>query len=347
VIAPWNAPVTLAWIPMLGMLAAGNRVVIKPAEITPNVAIVVRRLCHKYLPGLVWVEEGAREAAERLIDEGADHLVFTGSGEVGKLVMARCAQTLTPVTLELGGKSPMFVDRGLNDAMLGDVVREVLELKVYKTGQFCCAHDYALVHRDIFEAFCEKLKAAIEGLGEKRHVIMIGQRQYAGVKSKLDEAVSAGAVCLPPLEGSNVPDDTNMTLPFTALLQTPASSSVLTSEIFGPILPIIQVESVQDAIDTVNHVPTGTPLISYCYSSDAASAEAFEMGTSSGMLVVNGGPQRLMANYHVAFGGAGPSGTGVHMWGRRALAEFSHSRHICTAKNGFAKSFFSGPPPKS
>jgi acyl-CoA reductase-like NAD-dependent aldehyde dehydrogenase len=98
VIAPWNAPVTLAWVPMLGMIAAGNRVVIKPAEVTPNVAIVIRRLCHKYLPGLVWVEEGAREAAERLMDEGADHLVFTGSGEVGKLVMARCARTLTPLT---------------------------------------------------------------------------------------------------------------------------------------------------------------------------------------------------------------------------------------------------------
>jgi hypothetical protein len=149
VIAPWNAPVTLAWVPMLGMIAAGNRVVIKPAEVTPNVAIVIRRLCHKYLPGLVWVEEGAREAAERLMDEGADHLVFTGSGEVGKLVMARCARTLTPVTLELGGKSPMFVDNGLSDAMLKDVVREILELKVYKTGQFCCAHDYALIHRDI------------------------------------------------------------------------------------------------------------------------------------------------------------------------------------------------------
>merc|ERR1712232_878585 len=93
VIAPWNAPVTLAWIPMLGMIAAGNRVVIKPAEITPTVAKALRKLCHKYLHGLVWVEEGGREAAERIIDEGADHLVFTGSGVVGKLVMARCAQT--------------------------------------------------------------------------------------------------------------------------------------------------------------------------------------------------------------------------------------------------------------
>lgn len=345
VIAPWNAPVTLAWMPMLGMIAAGNRVVIKPAEITPNVSAMLRRVTHKYLHGLVRVEEGGRETAEALIDEGADHLVFTGSGEVGKIVMARCARTLTPVTLELGGKSPMFVDSGLSDAMLRDVVREILELKVYKTGQFCCAHDYAMVHCDIFDAFCERLRAAVEGLGDKRNVMLIASRHYHSVKGKLEEAVAAGASCLPPLGGAYKPDDEGMTLPFTALLETPASASVLTSEIFGPILPIVKVSNVQEAVEMVSGHPTGTPLIAYCYSSDAGTVEAFEAGTRSGQLAVNGGPQRLQSNYNVAFGGHGPSGTGVHMWGRRALMEFTHFRHVYKPKGGgFAKSFFSGPP---
>jgi acyl-CoA reductase-like NAD-dependent aldehyde dehydrogenase len=174
---------------------------------------------------------------------------------------------------------------------------------------------------------------------------MIGQRHYESVKAKLDEALAGGASCLPPFDGTCKPNDSDMTLPFTALLETAASSSVFSTEIFGPILPIVQVDNVQEAIEMVRRVPTGTPLISYCYSSDAASAEAFEAGTSSGMLVVNGGPQRIQANYNVAFGGAGASGFGVHMWGRRALEEFSHTRHVCIAKDGgFAKSFFSGPP---
>merc|ERR1712137_914022 len=142
----------------------------------------------------------------------------------------------------------MFVDSGLSDAMLGDVVREVLELKVYKTGQFCCAHDYALVHRDIFKAFCERLQAAIEGLGEKRNVVMIGQRHYNGVKAKLEEALAAGASCIPPLQGPYQPNDGEMTLPFTALLETPDNSSVLMTEVFGPILPILQIDNVQQAV---------------------------------------------------------------------------------------------------
>merc|ERR1719230_2197956 len=112
-ISPWNAPVQLSLIPMLGMLAAGNHVVIKPPDLVPNISALLRRLVQKYLHGYVWVEEGGKEAVERVIDEGSDRVVFTGGGEIAKQVAARCALNLTPVSLELGGKSPVFIDGDL------------------------------------------------------------------------------------------------------------------------------------------------------------------------------------------------------------------------------------------
>jgi len=340
-ISPWNAPVQLSLMPVMAMLAAGNHAVIKPPELVPNVSALLRRLVQKYLHGYVWVEEGNRFAVERLIDEEADHLIFTGGGEIAKHVAARCAQYLTPYTLELGGKSPVFFDKSLSEPMLDAGVREIMELKVFKTGQFCCAHDYALVHEDIYDRFLEKFKAAVESLGEKRHVPLIGRRQYEGIKRKLDDA--ADAARLPPLEGSYVPDEERLTVPFTLLLEPALDELVLTQEIFGPLLPVVKVKSVDEAVDLVSG-PRAKPLIAYCYSENDAVVDAFQSRTTSGNLAINAGPQRMHANFNAGFGGIGPSGSGVSMWGREALREFSNRRSVIKAKNGFAQSYFSGPP---
>lgn len=342
-VVPWNAPITLALIPMMGMITAGNKVAVKMPELVPAVAAEFRRLIDKYLKGLVWVEEGGREACERLIDEGADHLLFTGGAEIAKSVAARCAQVLTPVTLELGGKSPVFFDENLGP-LLDSGIREIMELKVTKTGQFCCAHDYALVHASIYDEFVAKLRAAVEALGERRHVMLIGRRHYEAVKQKFLEG---DAERVPPVEGAFVPDDAKMTLPFTCLLQPPLNSSCMTQEIFGPVLPIIKVESVDEAIATVNAIPTGKPLIAYCYSTSAESIDKFVNETSSGNLAINSGPQRLQMNFNVGFGGIGQSGSGRGFWGKEALREFSNRKTIIKAKDGkFAQSYFSGPPSK-
>lgn len=343
-IAPWNAPVTLALIPALGMLAAGNHVVIKPADLTPEVATVLTKLCNKYLAGYVLVQEGGKEAVENLIDEGADHLVFTGSGEIGKIVAARCARTLTPVTLELGGKSPVFIDQGLSEDMLDAAVREILETKVAKTGQFCCAHDYALVHENIFDAFVARFQASVQALGPRRNITMIGRRHYEQVKGKLESAGANVQYC-PPFTDEAKPSDEAMTLPFTGLLNTAPDSDVWTTEIFGPVMPILKVSDASEAIVFINRVITGKPLIAYCYSEDSGNVEEFLHKISAGNIAINSGPQRLQLNYHCAFGGIGPSGSGVHMWGREALREFSNRKHVIRAKGGFAKSWFSGPPP--
>lgn len=344
-VSPWNAPVQLSVIPMLGMLASGNHVVIKPPDLVPHVSALLRQLVQRYLDGYVWVEEGGKEAVERLIDEGADHLVFTGGGEIAKVVAARCAKHLTPMTLELGGKSPVYFDCSLEGAMLDDAVREILELKVFKTGQFCCAHDYALVHTGLWDTFCQKFEAAVRAVGEKRHVALIGPRQYASLKEKIAEMSSHNVPCIPPMEGDMVPDDKAMTIPFSGFLQPPLSSHFMREEIFAPALPILKVADHNEAIDIINKMATGKPLIAYCYSKDMQVVQDFIARTSSGNVAVNSGPQRMLMNFNCAFGGCGPSGMGVSFWGREALREFSNRKHVLLAKDGFAKSFFSGPPP--
>jgi len=319
-------------------------VVIKPSEATPKSSEVLRMLCSKYLPGLVWVEQGGKEAVERLIDEGADHLVFTGGGQVAKLIAARAAKTLTPVTLELGGKSPVFIDGSLDDSMLQSAVAEVLVTKQAFSGQFCQSHDYVLVHEAVYDSFCAKLKAAIENMGDGRNVPLVNKRHYDRVKALLP---NHGLQCLPPMEGSFTPDDASMTLPVTAILEPPASSPVMQEEIFGPWLPVQKVTGVDDAITRVNANPQGRPLVLYCYSQDPNTIDIFLSKTSSGNVAINAGPQRLLSNYHVGFGGVGESGCGVSLWGKEAFREFSNRKHVVRAKEGFAQSFFGRPPPQS
>merc|ERR1712232_973973 len=136
-----------------------------------------------------------------------------------------------------------------------------------------------------------------------------------------------------------------MSIPMTCLLDLPLDCALMTEEIFGPLLPVVKVKDVSEAIEVVKQRPTGKPLIAYCYSQNPATADAFIAGTRSGNVAVNSGPQRMLANTDVAFGGVGNSGSGVSLWGTECMQEFTNRKHIIRGKNGFAKSFFSGPPP--
>jgi len=228
--------------------------------------------------------------------------------------------------------------------MFDAAVREIIETKVYKTGQFCCSHDYALVHQDAYEEFMRIFKQKVAEAGDKRNVHLIARRQYSGLKAKWE---ATGGKCFPPME-PYAPDDAKMSFPMSALLDPPLDSDFLTNEIFGPVLPVLKVTGVEDAIARVQSMPTGKPLIAYCYSSDTAAIDAFIEKTSSGNVAVNSGPQRILSNTRVGFGGIGHSGMGVSMWGCQALREFSNRKHVIRPKQGeFAKSYFSGPPPPS
>lgn len=369
-ITPWNAPATISLANAISMLAAGNHVVIKPPELVPTVSAVLRRLCQRpamskyfpvgfyrtaallsrafwliwigrYLSGYVWVEEGGKEVVERLIDEGADHVSFTGGGEIAKIVAARCGQMLTPMTLELGGKSPAFVDAGLDEGMLRSIVQEILETKVFKTGQFCCAHDYVLIHESVLSAFCRVFKAMVEDLGAKRNVRMLGRKQYNNMTRLFQDCQ---AECIPPISDKYGFNDEAMSVPMTGILAPARDRAVLQQEIFGPLLPILPVRDVQEAICIINAVAT-KPLIAYCYTQEGQVEAEFVNNVPAGNIAVNGGPMRMISNYAANFGGTGPSGMGAGFWGRDGLKEFSNRKHVMCGRNGFARSFFSGPPP--
>eukprot|EP00439_Symbiodinium_sp_Y106_P080293 s505_g19.t1 len=339
-ITPWNAPATITLANAVSMLAAGNHVVIKPPELVPTISAVLRRLCQRYLSGYVWVEEGGKEVVERLIDEGADHVSFTGGGEIAKLVAARCGQMLTPMTLELGGKSPAFVDAGLDEGMLRSIVQEILETKVFKTGQFCCAHDYVLIHESVLSAFCRVFKVMVEGLGAKRNVRMLGRKQYNSMTRLFQDCQ---AECIPPVSDEHGFNNEAMSVPMTGILAPARDRAVLQQEIFGPLLPILPVRDVQEAICIINAVAT-KPLIAYCYTQDRQVEAEFINNVPAGNIAVNGGPMRMISNYAANFGGTGPSGMGAGFWGRDGLKEFSNRKHVMCGRNGFARSFFSGPP---
>ncbi|CAE7546173.1 aldH1 [Symbiodinium pilosum] len=308
--------------PAVSMLAAGNHVVIKPPELVPNVSAAVRRLC-RYLSGYVWVEEGGK-VVERLISERADHLVFTGGGEIAKIVAARCGQVLTPVTLELGGKSPAFVDEGLDEEMLRSIVQEIFETKVYKTGQFCCAHDYVLIHDSIFSEFCHVFKAMVEDLGSRRNVQMLGQKQYETMRRLIKDCQ---AELIPPMGGEFDFHDEAMSVPMTGIISPSRERAVFQQEIFGPLLPIVRVRDVKEAIRIINQV-AAKPLIAYCYTKDRSRQLEFINHVPAGNIAVNGGPMRLISNYAASIGGTGPSGTGASFWGRDGLKEFSNRKHV-------------------
>jgi len=186
------------------------------------------------------------------------------------------------------------------------------------------------------------MKTAIEALGEKRHVCLLGARQYGALKDKWNATKGKP---FPWTESTSMSDE-RMSFPFAALLDLPMDDPFLQAEIFAPVLPVLKVAGIEEAIDRVNSMATGKPLIAYCYSEDATAADTFTATTSSGNVAINSGPQRMLANFSVGFGGVGASGSGASFWGKEAMAEFTNKKHIIRPKQGqFAKSYFSGPPP--
>merc|ERR1711990_209138 len=212
-IAPWNAPVLLSVLPCLGALAAGNTCVIKPPEAAPATSALLREIiAEKMSPEAVTVIEGGPAVCEGLIDLGFDHIMFTGGTSIGKLVMARAARTLTPVTLELGGKNPVMIDE-MGDGMLNAAVTELVQTKTYFAGEFCQCHDVVLVVDSMWDKFMAALEAGITGLGERRMVRMIHAKHFARVKQMLESHNGTAVPPLPPI------DDEKLSLPVTAIVQ--------------------------------------------------------------------------------------------------------------------------------
>lgn len=339
-IAPWNAPVLLSILPCLGALAAGNCCVIKPPDAAASVSKLLAELvAQKLSPEAVTVVEGGAPETGALIDLGFDHIMFTGGTSIGKIIMARAAKTLTPVTLELGGKNPVFIDE-MDDGLLGASVKEIVGTKMYFAGEFCQCHDIILVHTAMWDRFMSALKGGIEALGDKRMVRMIHAKHYERVKKMLTDHKGTNAPEAPPC------DDAGLLLPITAVIEPQESDPIMQDEVFGPFWPVLRVASVEEAMQRANTIVTGKPLVSYYYGQSEANMNSWIAGTSSGSLAINSGPMRMQGNFNAAIHGVGNSGMGgASIWGQHVFDTFSHSKHVVRPKQGaFAGSVWGAGP---
>lgn len=319
VIAPWNYPVQLLIGPAAAAISAGNTVVVKPSELAPSVATVLGELLARHIgDGSIEVVQGGVEETTVLLEQRFDHILYTGNGRVARVVMEAAAKHLTPVTLELGGKSPAIVAA---DADVGAAARRIAWGKFLNAGQTCIAPDHVLVDRSVEAPFTDALVAAIgEFYGSDPRVSPDYARIVnAGHLRRIEKYVDEGDV----VTGGVVDADDLYVAP-TVLRNVAAGASVMTDEIFGPVLPVVAVDDVDEAIAHVN--ANDKPLALYVFSRSRSTTQRVLSSTSSGGACVNHVVYQVAAP-QLPFGGVGPSGMGAYH-GRAGFETFSHRRSV-------------------
>ncbi len=321
IIVPWNYPLFLAASPMAGALVAGNRVMVKMSEYTPAFSELFARLCAQYFqPEEVAVVTGGPEVAAAFSEIPFDHLLFTGSTAVGRRVMAAAAPNLTPVTLELGGKSPTVVAPGYPVAK---AATRILAGKLLNAGQTCVAPDYVLVPRTELEGFVTAARAQAQrmfpsGLADSDFCSVIHARHYQRLTGYLEQAQQAG-VRVEPLFSGAARDDARHRLAPALLIDPPPRLDVMSEEIFGPLLPVLPYDTVDEALARINAAPR--PLALYWFDDDAGRTSDALRRTHAGGVCVNETMVHV-AQEELPFGGIGPSGMG-HYHGRHGFETFS------------------------
>ena len=324
-ISPWNFPIECALVMVNDMLAAGNRVIIKTSELAPATAEVVREAVASHFDAdLLAVATGGVELARYFSSLPWDHLVYTGSTEVGRLVMQAAARNLTPVTLEMGGKNPaIFAEDGLEPGLM----ERFLYFRVFKGGQVCTSPDYALVPNAHLHQWVELAKSAWSGLypsyvGHPDATGAINERHFSRVLGYVEEARQRGVEVI-SLNGDQ-PDPERRQIPMYVLIDPPEDLQCMTQEIFGPVTPVKTYADLDEAIAYVNARPR--PLAAYLVTrSDAAAERVAAQIVSGGMGVNVFGFQA--ATPALPFGGVGPSGAGCHS-GYEGFLNYSHSKSI-------------------
>ncbi|MGW5498669.1 aldehyde dehydrogenase family protein [Streptomyces olivaceoviridis] len=319
VIAPWNYPAQLLLAPMVGALASGNAVLAKPSELAPATSAVLAELVPAYLDtDAVAVVEGGVPETTALLAERFDHIFYTGNGTVGRIVMRAAAEHLTPVTLELGGKSPVFVDRGTD---LETVADRLARGKFLNAGQTCVAPDYVLTDPETATALEAALVRAVEGLfgadpqRSEEYGRIVNERHFDRLSALLD----SGRVVV-----GGVGDRATKYLAPTVLADVDPESPVMREEIFGPILPIVTVPGLDEAIDFIND--RDKPLALYVFSESDETRDRIAAETSSGGLG-HGLPLAHLTVSDLPFGGVGESGMGSYH-GRYSIETFSHRKAV-------------------
>ena len=318
IIGAWNFPFYLTLGPLVGAIAAGNTVVLKPSEIAPASSRLMVELVEKYLDtSAIAVVEGDGLVSQELIAQGLDRIMFTGGTEIGKKIMAAAAEHLTPVTLELGGKSPVIVAA---DADINVAAQRIAFAKVVNSGQICVAPDYVVAEKPIRDELVTKIRDAIVAFtaDDADGLPIVSERQFNRLSGYLGtggDVVTGG--------GTN---PARLTMQPTVVVDPPLDAPVMTEEIFGPILPVITVDSLDDAIAFVNARPK--PLAAYLFTKAKAVRERFIREVPAGGMLVN----HLIFQVSTArlpFGGVGPSGMGAYH-GRYGFLEFSHAKSVMT-----------------
>ena len=319
VMSPWNYPFMLTMDPLIGALAAGNCCVLKPSAYAPATAEVIGKIAEAcFAPEYVAVVQGGRAENQALLDEKFDYIFFTGGMTVGREVMRKAAEHLTPVSLELGGKSPCVVDK---TAKLDLAARRIAFGKLLNCGQTCVAPDYVLIDRAVKDEFIALLKkhlAAMIGdqaLANDAYVHMISKRHYDRVMGLIDPDK---AVC------GGKGDETTLRIEPTVMDNVTAEDPVMQEEIFGPVLPVIAVDDMDEAVRFVNSRPH--PLALYLFTEDRAVQRRFLDGVPFGGGCINDVMIHL-ATSRMGFGGVGESGMGSYH-GKKSFETFSHEKSI-------------------
>lgn len=344
-IVPWNFPFDLSVGPMVDMLAAGNRVIVKPSEFTPRCAdLLAEMVAATFDPDLVTVAVGGLELARAFSSMPWDHLLYTGSPNVGRQVMQAAAANLTPVTLELGGKCPAIMTPGSVTALN---VESVIGTKLVKNGQMCVSVDYALVPRDDLEAFVAHARSYMDRAAPNysRGVEctgMISDRHLQRIEDMLAEA-SDRQCRIVTLEDDGRVDRETRRMPISLVIDPAADLRIMQEEIFGPILPVVPYDDLDPALDAINDGER--PLGLYVFGDDVALTDHVLASTHSGGAAVNTcAIQSALPS--MGFGGSGMSGMGRHH-GIEGFREFSNPRGVVVRGEGDLMDVFYPPYAKA
>src|SRR5690606_13931400 len=340
--SPWNYPFNLAIGPLISALAAGCPAILKPSELTPQTSgLIAQMISELFRPEEVTVCQGDASVSQALLSLPFDHIFFTGSPEIGKVVMEKAAKNLSSVTLELGGKSPTIVTE---TADVADAAKKIAFGKFVNSGQTCIAPDYILVHEDMKTQLIAELVLAIRDMYDPKHVgikkspdlaRIVDQRHFERLSRYFQDAAEKGAKL--EFGGNFIKQD--LFIEPTLVSQITEDMEIAQEEIFGPILPILTYRSIGEAIDYINNKPK--PLALYIFDSSGETTEVLEK-TSSGNAVINDCVLHFLHN-NLPFGGVGNSGLGKSH-GYFGFLAFSHEKGVLKQRVGLNNATLLRPP---
>jgi len=324
IISPWNFPFNLSFCPMVSAIAAGNTAIVKPSENTPHASQLIKKIVEEIFDEKeVAVVEGGKDSSTALLNLPFNHIFFTGSSKVGKIVMKAAAEHLASVTLELGGKSPTIVDETAN---LNNAAKRIVWGKFLNNGQICIASDHVFVHEKVKDKFIEKLKFYIEKFysteeeNSESYGRIVNENHYDRVSSYIKDADRQNGKII---YGGSVNAQSNYIQP-TIIEGLSEEAELMKEEIFGPILPIIPFDNIEKVIQEIN--AKEKPLALYIYSDKSSNCDYIIQNTRAGGTVINNGNIQF-SNGNLPFGGVNNSGTGKSH-GFFGFTEFSNARAV-------------------